>query len=71
MVCVYSTGFRLWFSNPLHYQNENEESEITASLLTDEKNSDAEANFESVEYVSDTLDIGKFSILGQFCYNLI
>ncbi|KFK35068.1 hypothetical protein AALP_AA5G231200 [Arabis alpina] len=51
-------GFRLWFSNPLHYQNESEESEITTSLLTDDdKNSDAEANFESIDYVSDTVDI--------------
>ncbi|ESQ32921.1 hypothetical protein EUTSA_v10003928mg [Eutrema salsugineum] len=53
-------GFRLCFSNPLHYvdldQNENEESERTTSLLTDEKNSASEAISESVDDASDTVD---------------
>lgn len=53
---VSLTGFR--FSNPLHYisvdsdQNEKEESEPT----TDEKIAASEANSESVDYVSDTVD---------------
>ncbi|CAH8266714.1 unnamed protein product [Arabidopsis lyrata] len=52
-------GFRFCFSNPLHYQNveldqnANEESE---TLLNDENNSVSEANSDSVDYVSDTVD---------------
>ncbi|CAA7049829.1 unnamed protein product [Microthlaspi erraticum] len=57
---ISKKGFR--FSNPLHYisvdsdQNENEESETTTSLFTDEKISASEADSESVDYVSDTVD---------------
>lgn len=61
------TGFRFCFSNPLHClsvgldQNEDEESERTTSLFTDENNSASEANSESFDYVSDTVDSSKFS----------
>uniref|UniRef100_A0A1J3JKH5 SLH domain-containing protein n=1 Tax=Noccaea caerulescens TaxID=107243 RepID=A0A1J3JKH5_NOCCA len=57
---ISKKGFR--FSNPLRYisvdsdQNEKEESEPTTSLITDEKLSASEANTESVDYVSDTVD---------------
>lgn len=61
---VSLTGFRFCFSNPLHYQNveldqnANEESE---TLFSDENNSVSEANSDSVDYVSDTVDTSKFS----------
>ncbi|KAL1189648.1 hypothetical protein V5N11_006101 [Cardamine amara subsp. amara] len=56
-------GFRFCFSKPLHClsvgldQNENQEIERTTSLFTDENNSASEANSETVDYVSDSVDI--------------
>ncbi|CAN8266531.1 unnamed protein product [Cochlearia groenlandica] len=55
-------GFKLCFSYPLHClsvgldQSENQESERTASLFTDDEDYDSEAISESVDYVSDSVD---------------